>query len=161
MLFNIHDVVTRKSYNNDTYFEIIGINNDIAYLKGINTRLEADSNLEDLVKVDDIDIIDDDIITKGITGTFNLDRNEFFYLPGKILHIDGDNDYLKRCMNFYKKLNIMAYGICLKENEIASNIKEYLEKLNPDIVIITGQMLIIKEKVVLIILIIIRILRTL
>ena len=138
MLFNIGDIVTRKSYNNDTYFEIIDIINNIAYLKGINIRLEADSAIDDLVKVDNTDIVDDDRITSSITDNFNLDRSEFFYLPGKILHIDGDEDYLNRCMNFYKKLNIMAYGLCLRENEISTEIKKYLEKLNPDIVIITG-----------------------
>jgi len=138
MLFNIHDIVTRKSHNNDTYFEIIEIIDDIAYLKGINIRLEADSNIDDLVKVDDINIVDDDKITADITESFRLDRSEFFYLPGKILHIDGDEDYLKRCMNFYKKLNIMAYGVCLKELDIATEIKKYLDQLNPDIVIITG-----------------------
>ena len=47
----------------------------------------------------------------------NLDRDDYFYLPGKILHIDADKDYLNRCMNFYKKLNVMAYGVCLKEND--------------------------------------------
>lgn len=138
MLFNIGDIVTRNSYHNDTYFEIIDINDNVAYLKGINIRLEADSDISDLVKVNDKDIVDDDRITSSITDSFNLDRSEFFYLPGKILHIDGDEDYLKRCMNFYKKLNIMAYGVCLKEIEIADEIKKYLEKLNPDIVVITG-----------------------
>lgn len=138
MLFNIGDVVTRKSYNNDTYFEIVSIIDDTAYLKGINIRLEADSSVSDLVKVDNTDIIDDEKITADITDSFNLDRSEFFYLPGKILHIDGDEGYLKRCMNFYKKLNIMAYGLCLKESEISTQIKGYLEKLCPDIVIITG-----------------------
>ena len=138
MLFNIGDIVTRKSYNNDIYFEIINIIDDIAYLKGTNIRLEADSNLDDLVKVDDTNIIDDERILLPITEELNLDRSQFFYLPGKILHIDGDNNYLDRCMKYYKKLNIMAYGVCLEENKIASNIKEYLEKLNPDVVVITG-----------------------
>ena len=138
MLFNLGDIVTRKSYNNDTFFEIVGINDDIAYLKGINIRLEADSNLDDLNKIENDNVIDDDNITTNVTKSFNLDRNEFFYLPGKILHIDGDEGYLNRCMNFYKKLNIMSYGLCLKENDISREIKKYLEKLNPDIVVITG-----------------------
>ena len=138
MLFNIGDIVTRKSYNNDTFFEITNINGDIAYLKGINIRLEADSDLSDLVKANDNNVIDDDRITSTFTDELNLDRSEYFYLPGKILHIDADEDYLKRCMNFYKKLNIMAYGVCLKEMDIASEINNYLNKLNPDIVVITG-----------------------
>ena len=146
MLFNIGDIVTRKSHNNDTYFEIIDIDSDIAYLKGINIRLEADSNLNDLIKVEKGDIIDDEIITDNITNSFNLDRNEFFYLPGKILHIDADEDYLKRCMKFYKKLNVMAYGVCLSESEVAGKITSYLEELNPDVVIITGHDAYYKKK---------------
>lgn len=138
MLFQIGDIVTRTSYNHDTFFVIVRIEGNIAYLKGINLRLYADSDLSDLVKVDKPDVIDDERITSKITNHLNLDRNEFFYLPGKVLHIDGDEDYLKRCMNFYKKLNIMAYGLCLKESDIKSEIRNYLQQLNPDIVVITG-----------------------
>lgn len=138
MLFNIGDIVTRNSYDNDTFFTIIRIEGNVAYLKGINLRLYADSDLSDLVKVEEKDVVDDERVTKLLTSILNLDRSEFFYLPGKVLHIDGDEDYLKRCMNFYKKLNIMAYGLCLKEADIKTEIKDYLEKLNPDILVITG-----------------------
>ena len=50
MLFNIGDIVTRKSYHNDTFFEIIDITDDVVTLKGVNIRLEADSDICDLVK---------------------------------------------------------------------------------------------------------------
>lgn len=49
-------------------------------------------------------------------------------------------------MRFYKKLNLMAYGITLKENEIAYEIKKYLEELKPDIVIITGHDSILRHR---------------
>ena len=67
-------------------------------------------------------------------------------MPGKILHIDADEDYLKRCMKFYKKLNVMAYGVCLSESEVAGKITSYLEELNPDVVIITGHDAYYKKK---------------
>ena len=146
MLFNIHDYVTRKSYNNDIVFEIIDIVGDIAYLKGINIRLEADSELDDLVKNDEDKIIDDDRINNSLIEELNLDRKDYFYLPGKVLHSDGDSFYLERCMNLYKKLNIMAYGVCLKEMDIESNIEKYLSDLNPDIVVITGHDAYYKKK---------------
>ena len=103
MLFNIGDYVSRKSYNNDIVFEIIDINNDIAYLKGINIRLEADSNISDLVIVDNKNIVDDSDIDNSILRELNLDRKDYFYLPGKILHIDGDSFYLERCMKLIRK----------------------------------------------------------
>ena len=146
MLFQVGDIVTRNSYHNDTYFVIMEITGNIAYLKGINLRLYADSDVNDLVRVDNTDVVDDERITTSITNDLNLDRSEFFYLPGKVLHIDGDEDYLKRCMSFYKKLNIMAYGLCLKEVDIKTEIKSYLEKLSPDIVVITGHDVYYKRK---------------
>ena len=138
MLFKIGDIVTRKSYNNDTFFEIVNIIESVAYLKGINIRLEADSDVNDLVLVTDKDIIDDDRVTLMISDKLKLDRSQYFYLPGKILHVDGDENYLERCMKFYKKLNIMAYGVCLGEDDISLEIERYLKELNPDIVVITG-----------------------
>ena len=47
------DYVTRKSYNHDTLFKVINIENGIYYLKGVEVRLLADSLLDDLKKVED------------------------------------------------------------------------------------------------------------
>ena len=49
MLFNIGDLVTRKSHNIDVIFEILKIEDKIAYLKGKDIRLYADSLIDDLV----------------------------------------------------------------------------------------------------------------
>lgn len=138
MDFNVGDLVTRNSHNNDIIFKIINIDNDIAYLKGIDVRLVADSDIDDLEKVSDPGRSGDDDVSKLLNDEINLDRNEYFYLPGKILHIDADSEYLKRCMSLYKKLKIKAYGITLQEKDISENIYNYLEELRPDIVVITG-----------------------
>ena len=137
MFFKVGDLVTRNSYNNDIVFKIIEVNDKIAYLKGLNIRLYADSSMDDLKLVEDARIDDNELIDR-ISTSISLDRNEYFYLPGKILHFDGDTEYLERCMNFYKKLKIMAYGVDLKEDEIPLEIGKYLEDLKPDIVVITG-----------------------
>lgn len=139
MLFNIGDLVTRNSYNNDIVFKIIDLKDEMVILKGVNVRLVADSKIDDLKKCDNCydDILDDEEAYDRIKSD-ELDRSEYFYLPGKILHIDADEDYLKRCMDFYKKMDILAYGILLKENVVHLNIRKQLEDINPDIVVITG-----------------------
>lgn len=134
-LFKKGDLVTRKSYNHDTLFKILNIIDDVCYLKGVDVRLYADSSKEDLKLYekehrDDFDKVSDEII--------NLDRNEYFFMPARILHFDGDKDYLKRCMDFYKKLNIKAIGKVVKEEVLPKRIFAYLNEYNPDIVIITG-----------------------
>ena len=138
-MFKIGDFVTRNSYNNDILFTIIDIKDDIAYLKGINVRLYADSRLDDLEEADvDYDTNKDRNDAKKIKDMLNLDRSEYFYLPGKILHIDGDKDYLRRCIDFYKDMHLEAYGVNLDEDDFSKEITSCLEKYNPDILVITG-----------------------
>ena len=142
MLFKIGDLVTRNSYKNDTLFKITSIENAQAFLKGVDVRLYADSPLDDLKLFENNDLLTkdetDDEFVKETSEILDLDRNSFFYLPGKILHIDGDQEYLDRCMKFYKKMNVQAYGVVLKEELMPLQITKYLKELNPDIVIITG-----------------------
>ena len=141
MLFNVGDLVTRKSHNNDTVFKIVSISNDVVILKGLNVRLMADDNVSDLVHCDDCEndlILDDDKLTDRMISFSELDRDEYFYLPGKILHIDADDDYLKRCMNLYKRLNILSYGVVVNERDMPNQILEHLNETNPDILVITG-----------------------
>jgi spore coat assembly protein len=135
-MFSIGDYVTRKSYGNDIVFKIIGIQDSVCILKGVCIRLCADSPIDDLTKYSE-NIIEDDF-TPEFDEYKTLDRNEYFYLPGKILHIDGDKEYLDKCMDFYRKNKIKAYGVYSKENDLESNIRGFLEKYSPDILVITG-----------------------
>ncbi len=139
MEFKIGDLVTRNSYNNDMVFTIIDIKDDICYLKGINIRLYADSSMEDLQKYDENeDIEEEKPFLDRIKEKCDLNRNDYFYLPGKILHIDGDSDYLNRCLKYYDDINIAAMGVKETEEEIPYKIRDLLEEYNPNIVVITG-----------------------
>ena len=141
MLFNIGDLVTRKSYNNDMVFKIIKINGNNILLKGINVRLVADSEVSDLVMcegcIDEYLDGDNDLLER-MQSIKKLDRDEYFYLPGKVLHIDGDKDYLDRCLKFYKEMNVLSYGLVVPEKNLSFEVKEHLNKIKPDILVITG-----------------------
>ena len=52
MELKVGDIVSRKSYNNDILFKIIDITDGIVSLKGVDLRLYADSEIEDLKKED-------------------------------------------------------------------------------------------------------------
>lgn len=141
MLFKIGDLVTRTSHNNDTVFKIIEINDEIAILKGINIRLIADSGIDDLNHCDSCEkelTKEDDKLFERMDDYNNLNRDEYFYLPGKVLHIDADQEYLDRCMSFYKDMNVLSYGLIEKEKDMPEKIGEYLQKIRPDILVITG-----------------------
>ncbi len=130
------DYVTRNSYNNDTVFKVINISEGKCYLKGVEVRLYADSPEEDLELVSDVqesDNLDELDIKEEL-----LSRADFFYLPPTVLHIDGDSEYLERCLKFYKKNGIRAIGKKINEKHIAEQIKGLLLEYKPDIIIITG-----------------------
>jgi len=139
MEFKIGDLVTRNSYNNDMVFVIIGIEDDNYILKGVNIRLYADSSKEDLKKCENEETVEkEDEFLERVKLDINLNRDDYFYLPGKILHIDGDHDYLSRCLKYYEKANIWAKGILESEENISYRIRELLEEYNPNIIVITG-----------------------
>lgn len=143
-MFNVGDYVTRKSYNNDIVFKIVRIEDDVYYLKGIYIRLYADSFEDDLEICNDYE--EKNKFEPSLDECRSLNRSDFFYLPGKILHIDGDCDYLENCLKLYKKFNVLAYGICIKESEMKDKIKEHLENIKPDILVITGHDAYYKKK---------------
>ncbi len=138
MNFEIGNLVTRKSHNHDIVFKIIDIKDEVYYLKGINIRLLADSPEDDLVEYEEKNNEEEEAFLERIKTECVLDRNDYFYLPGKVLHIDADSEYLKRCLKYYEDMNIWAIGICEKEYVVPDRIKELLEEYNPNIVVITG-----------------------
>ena len=141
MLFNVGDLVTRVSYNNDLVFKITKIENDMADLEGVNIRLSADAPLSDLniCKKCLEDLTEDDrTIENEMEKYFDFNRDSYFYITGKVLHIDSDKNYLERCINFYKKMNISCFGVVIPENKMALVIKKHLEEIKPDVLIITG-----------------------
>lgn len=133
-MMNIGDYVVRKKYNKDIIFEIIDIRNDIYYLRGVELRLIADSNLDDL-ELSDMRLDDDH---------FSIDKEPM--LKGKILHLDGDEKYLKICEKKYKELSMRADCYYIKEDEMKDKIISLLEKHKPQILVITGHDALRKNK---------------
>ena len=144
-MFKVGDLVTRNSYDNDIIFKIIRIEEDNYYLKGTCVRLFADSNGDDLEKYEEKIDKEEEAFLNRIKPEI-LDRNDYFYLPGKILHIDSDQEYLNRCLKYYENVNIWAVGILEKEENISSKIYKLLEEYNPNIVVITGHDAYYKKK---------------
>lgn len=143
-MFKEGSIVSRKKYNNDIIFKIVKIDKEIYYLKGLNVRLYASADKEDLVLEENIRNENDEEFLDDINEVMN--RNDYFYIPGKILHIDADEEYLNRCLKLYKKANLVAYGIVDSEDNFFLNIDKYLNDINPDIVIITGHDAYYKKK---------------
>ena len=137
------DYVTRKSYNHDTLFKVINIENGIYYLKGVEVRLLADSLIDDLKKIEDY--IEDDF-EKSRNNREITNENDYFYLPAKIVHIDGDTEYLEKCLKFYRNSNVFAIGKKVNEQNMYEQVPMLLKEYKPDILIITGHDAYLKKK---------------
>ena len=107
----VEDIVARKSYGKDILFRVKRIINtskgEIAILAGVIERIEADSPIQDLEKIDE-KIINKNIeeINKKIEKRIEQYKNREYeisivstnnkrmqkrFITGKILHLDGDS----------------------------------------------------------------------
>ena len=137
-MFKINDYVSRISYGNDIIFQIIDISEGMAILEGYEKRLIATASLSDLI------MVSDEAITTQEKNSFNriksitkLYRHKM-HMTGKILHIDSDEKYLNKCLKLYEQLSLPAYGVYMSEDIIKDYVLDLIEKLNPDIIVITG-----------------------
>ena len=149
------DIVGRKSYGKDILFSVKNIidtpKGKIVILRGIIDRIEADSYIEDLEKMDknyvkerieyfnkradkklleireykeDKEIKDKRIIDKILTG--------------KILHLDGDKKYSEKSFRYYKKLGLNVIVKNIPEYKQPRQVYQLLKIYKPDILVITG-----------------------
>lgn len=159
---NIGNTVVRKSYGKDITFKIIDIketDNGIVYtLKGINLRVIADAPLEDLEEVVENSLGEKEKILNRKVNTsikniligridvsksyrspkITVNKELTFGRPGKILHVDGDAEYLEVCLKVYKKLELDAVGKVIAEKDQPIEVPNLVKQIKPDIVVITG-----------------------
>ncbi|NHC19891.1 sporulation peptidase YabG [Bacillus sp. MM2020_4] len=160
----INDIVGRKSYNCDLLFRVIDMrqinNKKFAILYGEDFRLVADAPYTDLVVVNQHERVklsqeyrtleeqslrlftqDVDLLKSRqeyeATGGYVKPSN-YFQIPGRVLHLDGDPAYLKKCMTLYEKIGIPVLGIHCNEKEMPDKIAGLIDLYRPDILVITG-----------------------
>ena len=135
-------VVMKDDYKKIIYV-IEAIYEDKVYIAGLNYRIRRVVHLDDIQLATKEEIDSENKKTSDyFLSISNLNsrqkRKNKSYLLGKVLHIDGDQKYLDKCLELYKTIGVYANGLMIKEEEIHHNIQELVIKLAPDIVVITG-----------------------
>jgi spore coat assemly protein len=160
----INDIVGRRSYNCDLLFRVIDIQKQngqtVAILYGEDFRLVADAPYQDLVVLNQSErkkhseeyrTLEEQslrLFTQDVellrerreyaaTGGY-AKPNNYFQIPGRVLHLDGDPSYLKKCMALYEKIGVPVLGIHCNEKEMPVKISELMDYYRPDILVITG-----------------------
>ncbi|HET7521868.1 MAG TPA: sporulation peptidase YabG [Bacillales bacterium] len=164
------DIVARRSYNCDVLFRVVRLNVDEteAELAGEELRLFADSPVSDLVVINREELKERRKKTKQreehsyrlfrqdyqllrlkreYTATGGYTKEDlYFELPGRVLHIDGDPHYLRKCLALYDKLGVPVYGHSMTESEMPHEVRGWLEKVRPSILVLTGHDAYLKNK---------------
>lgn len=154
MKFKSGDFVTRKSYNSDVIFRIEKISGDTVMLRSFRIRLMADAPVNDLIKVNNKDVrrLKKELLMESfeclqrqqkhliLNSKQVRNNNEPVYLeyPVRVLHLDGDEDYLELSLANYKNLNIDVKGFYIPETGQPDRVRVLLEEYHPDILVITG-----------------------
>lgn len=160
----IGDLVVRKSHGKDIIFKVIDIDKrdmglNRCVLKGMHLRLVADAPVTDLEAIT-AECLRNEVIKlervqrSGLDRAFDRRKGErrqkdllrgdlskkysFFDVPGRVLHIDGDEEYLKMCLKTYSQLNIEAVGRCIDEVKQPIFVTGLVEQYHPDILVLTG-----------------------
>lgn len=153
-MVQVGDIVARLSHQQDIYFHVDRIQGNSrgkhsAILKGLNLRLLADAPISDLVLKSPIEVAnyqreDHKMIYQKLHKLTNQrkidldDQREFFEIPGRVLQLDGDQEYLQQCIKTYKQMGIDAKGICKSEIEQPRVIRKILQENPADILVLTG-----------------------
>jgi spore coat assembly protein len=160
----VGDIVARKSYNCDLLFRVTDVKEKDgekeAILYGEDVRLIADAPCSDLVIIDEreqqerkkkeIELIEQSYklfrqdyhvmkqkIEYRATGGYRTEK-DFFQIPGRVLHLDGDPLYLRKCLDLYERIGVPVYGVYCDESEMPEKVGGLLEQFRPDILVITG-----------------------
>lgn len=118
-------------------YTLVSKNNGYVTLKGYTHRI-IKTIQEDMLEVANEELVQKEqhLKEKYISLNQNVRTNKV--LCGKVLHIDGDKEYLNSCLKFYDSVNIFSWGIYIKENEIEKKIIDIIKEVKPDILVITG-----------------------
>lgn len=170
MGIEVGDIVARLSYQCDVCFRIVKIDgkSETAELSGQELRLYADAPLGDLTQVTEERRQEQKKHTQQLEDHSNrLFRQDYqklklkreytatngyrsgttyFEMPGRVLHIDGDPHYLKKCLRVYEKLGVPVLGKYMKEEDMPENVPELVKQIRPDILVLTGHDAYMKSK---------------
>ncbi len=141
-MFIIGDLVVFKTDVNKYIYKVTEIN-EIAeelLLVGYSYRMIKWAKYDEVEKASSEDIKkennkNDRYYKSIVKGSKERQAKVIF---GRVLHIDGDQEFLNNCLQLYEELHIPHVGLHLHEKETAKLIQDIMQHITPDIVVITG-----------------------
>ncbi len=142
--------VRRRSYGQDLLFYVEEVRADgRVLLSGVEYRVTADADYADLVEQraeavrgtrrretqrleEKIEELKRRHSKTGITHGGSFPKNV------RILHLDGDPEYLHICQKYYRELGLEVYGEAIEERKQPIEVLRCLRQYRPEILVVTG-----------------------
>jgi spore coat assembly protein len=152
------DIVVRISYGKDVFFKIVTVDHraGVAQLKGIDLRLCADAPLSDLVRPGIGELANYrahalklrvEMVSKANRARQQLGGHrvknsksapDYVNIPGTVLHLDGDPEYMGICKKAYDELQMVSNCFHISEENQPDRVEMLLQQYKPDFLVITG-----------------------
>mgnify|MGYP005533677081 FL=1 len=142
--------VRRRSYGQDMLFYVEEVRPDgRALLSGVEYRVLADAEIRDLAEQSEeavrstrrretlriqekMEELKRRHSRAGITYGGSFPKNV------RILHLDGDAEYLEICRQYYRELGLEVYGEAIEERKQPLEVLRCLRQYRPEILVVTG-----------------------
>lgn len=150
------DIVLRLSYGKDVFFRVesIDVKTQTANLKGIDVRLCADAPISDLTKPGIAELANYrarslrlrvELVNRALRCSRTVRNSgkkksspDYVNIPGRILHLDGDLEYMTACRKAYEELALVNNCFHIQEQEQPKHVEALLREYKPDILVVTG-----------------------
>ena len=131
-MFEENDLVIVLTDPKQIVYKIVRIEDNVIELVGYRTRTKIKTQIENLKKAP-TELIDAcHNVDKKYKNFFKRTRNKSKnYLYGRILHIDGDQNYLESCLELYEEAGVHVVGIYMDEKELPIYIETIINKITP------------------------------
>jgi spore coat assembly protein len=132
--------VKQKNDNRKIIYQVVDRKDDVVIIKGVNYRIVKSVNVDNIEEASKNDIQKENENTEKYYYKLinSKSRIEKKFILGTILHVDGDQTYLAKCLELYDALGIFAYGVKIEEKNMKEEIEKILTQISPDIIVITG-----------------------
>ena len=132
------EVVINKKDNKKILYKVVNEDNNKCLLSGLNHRVMVEVERKYIEKATEHIINSENIQNESYYAMHNERSQIKKCLLGTVLHIDMDEDYLKKCVDLYRSVGVYVYPVLCKAKEMSEVIADKKINFNPDVIVLTG-----------------------
>jgi len=140
MVIFIEELVVYNKEDNQIVYKIIKNEGNKVLISGVNYRKIMEVASEEVTSINASLLEKENLRSeKYISYTYKkINHRGVGKRLGTVMHFDSDKNYLIRCEDLYKSMNIYCYPVLTSEEELKNRIEVMDCDFIPDVLVITG-----------------------